>query len=418
MGLDRSNSRTARPVSAGPGPSTLFLAFSFAVLACLTILTGCKGTDSARGQNRDGNKDPRKVKTAAVAQIPVGKTVSVTGTLLAFDQAVVGTKIPGRVGSISVDLGSVVQKGQAIATLEDRDYRLRVDQATAALSQARARLGLALDGSDDRVDATKTATVRQAQATLDQAQQTLDRNKSLLGAGVISREEFEASVAAQKVAAGKYQDALEEIRNRQGVVAQRRSELDMAKQQLADTVVYSPFSGRVEEKRASIGEFVSSGAPIVNLVRVDPLRFRAEVPERDSVDVRQGQNVRITIEGAAANYSGRITRIAPAISQQNRVLVIEADVANDGTLRPGSFAHGDIVTDDTQQAITIPPNALVVFAGIEKVIVIKDGKAQEKPVTTGRRGDGWIEIMAGVNVGEQVVVDPGNLQTGQPVATE
>jgi RND family efflux transporter MFP subunit len=383
----------------------------------LCLLAGCKGTDSAKGQS-NGSKETRKVKTTAVTQIPVGRSVSVTGTLLAFDQAVVSTKIPGRVGSINVDLGSVVQKGQVVATLEDRDYRLKVEQATAALSQARARLGLALDGSDDRVDATKTATVMQAQAALDQARQTLNRDKTLVAEGVVSREEYEAAVAVEKVAAGKYQDALEEIRNRQGVVAQRRSELDMAKQQLADTVVYSPFSGRVEEKRASMGEFVGAGTPLLNLVRVDPLRFRAEVPERDSVEVRQGQNIRVTIEGAPANYSGRITRIAPAISQQNRVLVIEADVANDGTLRPGSFAHGDIVTDDTQQAITIPPNALVVFAGIEKVIVIKDGKAVEKPVTTGRRGDGWIEIVAGVNVGEQVIVDPGNLQTGQPVATE
>jgi RND family efflux transporter MFP subunit len=406
-----SGRRIAREAVTVRGAVVLF------ALAGLLATAACKGGDSASGQNR-ARADARRVKTVAVTQIPVGKSVSVSGTLLAFDQAVVSTKIPGRIASVTVDLGSVVQKGQVIARLEDRDYRLKVDQASASLAQARARLGLALDGSDDRVDATKTSTVRQAQATLDQAQQTLDRATTLVKEGIVPRSEYDAAVAAQKVAAGQYQDAVEEIRNRQGVLAQRRSELDIAKQQLVDTVIYAAFSGRVEEKRASIGEYVGAGTPLVNLVRVDPLRFRAEVPERDSSEIHEGQNVRVTIEGAPNAYSGRITRISPAISQQNRVLVIEADVANDGTLRPGSFAHGDIVTDDTQQAVTIPPNALVVFAGIEKVIVIKDGKAVEKPITTGRRGDGWIEILAGVNVGEQVIVDPGNLQTGNPVSAE
>ena len=65
--------------------------------------------------------------------------------------------------------------------------------------------------------------------------------------------------------------------------------------------------------------------------------------------------------------------------------------------------------------MTVPNKAIVTFAGIEKVIVVQNGKALEKPITTGRRNGDWTEIVAGVNVGEQVVVDPGNLQSGQSV---
>jgi multidrug efflux pump subunit AcrA (membrane-fusion protein) len=68
--------------------------------------------------------------------------------------------------------------------------------------------------------------------------------------------------------------------------------------------------------------------------------------------------------------------------------------------------------------VTVPAKALVTFAGIEKVIVVQNGKAQEKPVATGRRGDDWVEIVKGVEVGEKVILDPGNLQTGQPVIAE
>ena len=97
------------------------------------------------------------------------------------------------------------------------------------------------------------------------------------------------------------------------------------------------------------------------------------------------------------------------------MLVVEADVANNGSLRPGAFVRAEIVTNQTSTAVTVPSNALITFAGIDKVIVVEGGKAVEKAVTTGRRGPDWIEIKAGVNVGQIVVVDPGNLQTGQSV---
>jgi multidrug efflux pump subunit AcrA (membrane-fusion protein) len=88
-------------------------------------------------------KEARQVKTVAVAETPFGETVTANGTLAAFDQTTVSVKVPGRLRAISVDLGTVVSKGQVIAQLEPEDYKLRVQQAEASLSQARARLGLA-----------------------------------------------------------------------------------------------------------------------------------------------------------------------------------------------------------------------------------------------------------------------------------
>jgi len=198
-------------------------------------------------------------------------------------------------------------------------------------------------------------------------------------------------------------------------VAQRRSELDLARQQLIGTTVYAPFDGIVEQKIASIGEFLAAGAPVATIVKVNPLRFRAEVPERDAPSVRAGQLVRVTVEGDMNAHSGRVVRLSPSITEQNRVLIVEAEIANNGLLRPGSFARAEIVTSDSTTAVTIPASAVVVFAGIEKVITVEGGKAKEKPITTGRRLGEWTEVLAGVNVGESVVTDPGNLQSGQAV---
>jgi RND family efflux transporter MFP subunit len=391
------------------------------VLLCVVAalaLASCKSDYQAsqrQGARAGDAKAPRQVKTTAVAETPFGETVTANGTLAAFDQTTVSVKVPGRLGAISVDLGSVVRRGQVIAQISAEDYRLRVDQAQAALAQARARLGLSPQGNDDAIDPEKTSTVRQARAVYDEARFNRDRAARLVEQGVIAKAEFDSANSAFKVAEGRYQDAYEEVRNRQGILAQRKSELALAQQQLKDTSVVAPLDGVVQEKRASIGEYLAAGAPVVNIVKMDPLRLRAEIPERESRTVHTGQDVRVTVEGDANVYLGKIMRLSPVIAEQNRVLIVEADVRNNGTLRPGSFAHAEIVTNDAKMAVTVPNNAIVTFAGIEKVIVVQNGKALERPITTGRRSPEFTEIVAGVNVGEKVVVDPGNLQSGQAV---
>lgn len=387
------------------------------VLLLSLVLTGCKSQypSGARQNRAGGDQAARQVKTARVEETPFGEAVTANGTLAAYDQTTASVKVPGRLRSITVDLGSVVRRGQVIAQVEPQDYNLRVQQAEAALAQARARLGLSPDGRDDNVNPEQTGTVRQARAVLDEARVNRDRSSKLVEQGVVARSDFDSADATYKVALSRYQDAIEEIRNRQAVMAQRRSELSLARQQLADTAVHAPLDGIVQEKRASVGEYLAAGAPVVNIVKMDPLRLRAEVSERDSKNVRSGQSVRVTIDGDTNIYIGQIMRLSPVIAQQSRMLLVEADVRNNGKLRPGAFAHAEIVTNDVQMVATVPSKAIVTFAGIEKVIVVQNGKALEKPVTTGRRNGEWTEIVAGINVGDQVIVDPGNLQSGQAV---
>jgi RND family efflux transporter MFP subunit len=383
-------------------------------------LAGCKsdypaGARQERPGGGAGRGEPRQVKVARAAEMPMGQAVTVNGTLAAFDQASIGVKVPGRIQAITVDLGSVVRRGQLVARVEPQDYELRVRSAEAALQQTRARLGLPPDSGGDRVDPEQTGTVKQARALLEEAKVTRDRAATLVTQGVIARAEFDAANAALRVAESRHQDAVEEIRNREAIVMQRRTELALARQQLADTAVYAPFEGVVEEKLASVGEFVAGGAALVRIVKMNPLRFRAEVPEREAAAVHGGQMLRLTVEGSPRAYAGRVVRLSPTIREQGRILVVEADISNDGLLRPGSFAKAEIVTNDADMAVTVPTNSIVTFAGIEKVIIVDNGKALEKPVTTGRRAAEWTEILSGINVGDSVVLEPGNLQSGQPV---
>src|SRR5687767_1862468 len=126
-------------------------------------LAACGGDQSATAVI-ENSPPPRQVKIATAVEARVARTVSATGTLAAEDQVVLGTKVVGRLGEISVDLGSRVRKGQAIARIDPSDYRLRVDQAAAALQQARVRLGLPAEGTSDKIEPEQTSAVRQAAA--------------------------------------------------------------------------------------------------------------------------------------------------------------------------------------------------------------------------------------------------------------
>ncbi len=344
------------------------------------------------------------------------RAVSVIGSLAAIEHATLSVKVTGRLQTLGVDIGTQVRKGEPVAQIESVDYELKLKSAEALLAQARARLGLPLAGTDDTVNPDETSTARQASAAVQEALHQRDRIRELSKRGISPQTEMDTADANYTIAFNRHLEAFEEIRQRQGVLQQRRVEVEIARQQLADTKVTAPFDGIVQERRASPGEFLNTAAPIVTLVKVDPLRLRIEVPERHAGGVRIGQNVRLTLEGDTNKYLSTIARLSPAISEGSRMLVVEADIANrTGALRPGSFARADIVVAEQEPATAVPKDALLTFAGIEKIFLVKDGKAVEKNITTGRRANGFIEIIGGIKPGDQVVIQPGNLQNGQPV---
>jgi RND family efflux transporter MFP subunit len=154
---------------------------------------------------------------------------------------------------------------------------------------------------------------------------------------------------------------------------------------------------------------------VATIVRIDPLRLRLEIPERSANGVRVGQEVQLFAE-ADQRYAGKIARVAPALDEQNRTLTVEAEVPNpEQVLKPGSFVRAEVVLGAADNVVAVPTSAIVVFAGIEKVIVIKDGKAQEQVIQSGRRNADMTEVKSGLTLGTEVVLEPGNLQTGDPV---
>ena len=215
--------RRAMMSRMSPGPLIVTLA------ALLALgLSGCRGelpASAAQEKPKAQSPPAREVRLVPAAERALPRTIAATGTLAAEEQVTLSAKVAGRLERIDVDLGTRVRRGQTIAQLDPTDFKHRVDQAEAALQQARARLGLSPSGKDERVDPEQTAIVRQARAVLDEARLTRDRSVQLVKQDLIARAQLDTAEANLQVAAGRYQDAIEEVRNRQAVLAQRRSEL-------------------------------------------------------------------------------------------------------------------------------------------------------------------------------------------------
>jgi len=397
--------------------------FVFTLLAALGS-SGC-GTSpgTAAGIESSGKAGVdaalRRVDVIAAVEKPIEKIVTVTGTLAAEQEIVLGLKVAGRISELPLDLGSTVQKGDVIARLDTTDFELRVRQSEASLQQARVRLGLPPTGTSEDVDLEKTAFVREARAQMDSARARLDRATQLLEKGLLAKADLDTVSGAYKVTEAQYADALDEGKNRQGVLAQRRSELEIARQQLKDAVLEAPIAGAVRQRHANVGQYLAAGAPVVTLVQMNPLRLRTEIPERDALDIRIGMLVRVTVEDAAGSYQGKVVRLSPAIDETSRTLLVETEVSNaNNSLRPGAFARAEIVASSSQRALMLPATSVVTFAGIDRVFTVQDGQASEKRVRTGRHTAAGVEILEGVSPGELVVVEPGNLTDGEKVAPE
>lgn len=370
---------------------------------------------SASPARNPSTAPPRTVEVVRAEPRSMEQTIRITGALAALDQATLAVKVAGHLESLRVDLGSVVRAGEVIARIEPRDFILRVQQADAAVAQARSALGLLPDGTNDSINIEAVSLVREARAILAEAQSNRERTLALTASQIASAAQMETAEASFNVASNRLVKAWEEARTRQASLAQRRAEQDIARQQLADTTLRAPFDGTVQVRHASMGEYVTTGTPILTLVRTDILRLRLEVPEREAPAVSLGQTVRFQLEGSTHLYTTRISRLSPAINEYNRMLLVEADVTAEGGLRPGSFTRAEIVVNSQDTGLAVPPSAIIQFAGLEKVVLARDGKALETVVSTGRRGSDWVEIHNGLKPDDWVILNPGRLRTGDPV---
>lgn len=227
-----------------------------------------------------------------------------TGEFVSPSKSEVAPKMPGRVAAVYVDEGSRVSRGQTLLTMETDYARLAIQGAEADLARAKA-----------------------AEA---EARRELDRKKGLLSTESIPQATFDRAQAALD----------------QAVAAQRSAEVALAtaKQRLADSVMRSPMTGVVSERRTDVGEHLGDAGVAFVIVQTAPLRLRFSVPERFLGEFKTGQEVAARVDPYPGEvFRGRIKTVGGVIDPSTRTFFAEAEFPNtDGRLRPGLFARVDL----------------------------------------------------------------------------
>lgn len=383
---------------------------------------GCQHAETPAPSSQGGAVTAEKPALAATLVVaesrPWQTIIRSQGGLVADEATVIGSKVSGRVATVAVDIGDFVHAGDTIARLDEDELKILVEQGEAQLAQARAAVGLSPEQPDDTINRENSPVVRQERAVLIEAQANFERLKMLQERNAVTQADLDTSAAAVAVAEARYAASLNAVEEKLATIRIRRSELALAHDMLKHATIRAPFDGLIQTRQAASGAFVRVGDPIVTLVRIDPLRFRGTVPERRAMQLREGQQVRVILAGLSAPITTRVSRISPALEEFSRSLVFEADLPNpDGRLRSGLFAEAEVVVDTDAEALAIPVSSVVEFAGLEKVWVVSEGEAREVPVRTGRREQGLVEILSGLEAGTSLLLRGAEGRSG-PVSSD
>lgn len=386
------------------------------VLAVAAVaLTGCSKASAPRARGRDDTT--KTVKVEAVRQEQVGRSIDVVGTLAAEDQVTIASQADGAVSRVLADLGDRVRTGQVLIELDREKPQYNLDNQRAALNRALAKYGATEAGRLPSVD--KTPDVQKAAAELGQAQQALERAQELSKRQLLPKQSLEDADTTLRSKQAAYDSALQNARNLSADIDASNAMVKLADRQLRDASIRAPFDGYVQKRLVSLGDFVKSQTPVMNIVRMDTLKAVGEIPEKMAPWVQIGQKVALTVDAyPGKTIEGTVSRISPAVNPQTRAFPFEAAVPNGGGfLKPGTFTRVHLTTSLVEPVLTVPYGAMQYRYGVYRAFAVNGDHLGMHELKTGDRVGDRMEILDGLKLGDQVALtDVDNLADGMKIS--
>jgi RND family efflux transporter MFP subunit len=380
----------------------------------VTAITCACSKEQAQARGRDDA--PKRVQAEAVREEAVHRAVEVVGTLAAVDEVTVSSEAEGRVSRLLADLGDRVHVGQPLIELDREKASYNLEEQKAAYARALAKFGAADLAHLPPME--KTPDVQKAEAELVQAKQAFERAKELNNRQLVPRQTLDDADAMLRSKQASYDASLHNAKNLRADIDASEAAMKLADRQLRDTEIRAPFDGFVQKRLVSLGEYVKVQSPVMSVVRIDPLKVTAEIPEKMAPWIAVGQSVEFHVDAYPDKpLAGRISRISPAVNTATRAFPFEALVPNaDALLKPGTFARARIATGKVDQVLTLPYSALQYRYGVNRVFVVDRGRLVARELKTGERIGDRIEILSGVKAGELVAnTDVDKLNDGVKV---
>lgn len=376
---------------AAPKPGRPMHHYWLAVIAALTVIglvvSGILPRIQARANLRRETQEMAVPSVTVVhpRRSPAEPEVVLPANVQAFIDAPIYARTNGYLKQWYVDIGARVKAGQLLADIDTPEVNQSLRQARADLATAEANLNLS------RI--------------------TAERYQDLLKTDSVSKQDADN-------AAGDYAA-------KQAIVRSAEANVKRLEELYSFQKIYAPFTGVITTRNTDIGALIDSGASggtrteLFHIVQPDKLRVYVNVPEAYSQAAKPGLTADLTLaEFPGRRFQGKLVRTASAIDTNTRTLLVEIDVDNPtGTLLSGAYAEVHLKLPGANSSLILPVNALLFRSEGLRVATVPDGQhAELKPVTLGHDFGSEVEVVAGLNGDETVIVSPpDSLVSGQAV---
>ncbi len=333
-------------------------------------LVGLRATQAKKDDKKPAATVVLEFTPADVAVVELRelvRSIPFSGSLAPVTQTTVKAKVAGDLNKVFVREGESVARGQLLAQIETADLQSRIDAQVGALEEARAKLSI--------------------------AEKNRENGEQLLRQKFISQNAFDTTHSTYEGNAALMRAA--------------EAQLRIARKAMEDAAVRAPFGAIVARRMANPGEKVGIDSPLFTLVDLAKMEIEAPAPAAEVPAVKPGQAASFRVDGFGDRaFTGRVERINPTADAGSRSITLYISVENqDGALKGGMFAKGDIVVDKTARSAVIPSSAVRDEAGQSYVFTIEGGKIAKRAVKLGASDAraGVVEVASGLEEGLQVV---------------
>lgn len=312
----------------------------------------------------DAQDEPARVAVRPVAAGTISAYIAATANLVAEDDVQIVAETEGKATRLFVEEGDYVTKGQKLLQVDPSDLQLAVEKAELALRNA-----------------------------------------------TIYQERAEKMAADQLIST----DELDKLRYDRDVA---EHELGEANHKLGKTVVRAPFNGTITVRDVREGQNVKVGDALFSVADFDPLVARVFLPEREVIDLREGQAAQLSLKARTdVRFAGRIRQISPIVDTASGTVKVTIEAVDPPrSVRPGAFVSVGVVRQTRDAALLIPRTAVIRELQETFVFVATDGTAKRRIVELGLQEGDQLEVIAGLAEGEQVVVaGQGALKNDTPI---
>jgi multidrug efflux pump subunit AcrA (membrane-fusion protein) len=394
------------------------LVFLPAVMASLVFLAVTQESSAQMGMMPVVNVQQAREETAPV-------TIKLVGSVQPYTRSVVASEVAGLVKELPVEEGDRLEAGDVICRLRNATPKFAYEQATARRKQLEAELSELEAGTrQEEIDQAK-GFMEETRAMVEKWEEEFERVERLRRQGAASLKEYNDTVAEYTAAKQRFAQAdaaykLAVEGPRKEDIAQARFAVDAAKAmelQLKDnldrTVIEAPYAGHVVQKYAEIGEWIQAGGPVVEMIDLEHVLVRIDLPESAIAAARVGQAVSVFIDAYQESYAGEIKHVIPQADEEARTFPIEIEIQNpEHKLKAGMFARVRVPSGPTAKSVVVPLDAVLQRQGTNFVVMVVPSPTGEGHMAMP------VPVELGATIGSDVAVTSPMVNVGAMVCVK